>query len=657
MHDHGSTKIALKTEGRVILVGNPNVGKSVIFGKLTGRYVTVSNYPGTTVEVSRGVLSYDQLQLEVIDTPGINSLFPHSEDERVTRDIILEEKPRAIVQVADTKNLLRTLLIAFQLAELDVPLVLNLNMADEALSWGIEIDGKKLSQLLGCEAVETVAVEGRGIAALRQQIPKAQRPHYAVQYSPVIEEALSRMEPYFAACGLPARGCGLMLLSGDEEILSFLERRCGSHSREKVTEIIEELQSQFTSPLSQVIALARDKRAREIWEQVLKASPSKERAWRERLGRWTRQPLTGIPILIVVLWLIYEFVGRFGAKFLVDFIENTIFGEYINPGAVKAINFLIPLNFLKDMLVGPYGLITMGLTYSIAIVLPVVGTFFLAFGFLEDSGYLPRLSILSDKIFRRMGLNGKAALPMVLGLGCDTMATLTTRILETPKERLITTLLLALGVPCSAQLGVVMGMLAGISYKAALIVFGVVLMQVLIVGYLSSKILPGQPSDFIFELPPIRWPKLTNLLVKTAYRVKWFLKEAVPLFLMGTLVLFLMDKIGLLGLVQRAAEPLIVGFLDLPTKATEAFVMGFLRRDYGAAGLFAMTKEGLLTPLQIVVSLIVITLFVPCVANFLVMIKEQGIKKALWIVAFIVPFAFLVGGGVNWVLRWLGVGL
>jgi ferrous iron transport protein B len=262
-----------------------------------------------------------------------------------------------------------------------------------------------------------------------------------------------------------------------------------------------------------------------------------------------------------------------------------------------------------------------------------------------------------NKIFKIMGLNGKAVLPMILGLGCDTMATLTTRILETKKERVLVTLLLALGVPCSAQLGVILGLIAGMSGLATIIWLGTIVAVMLLVGYLAAKALPGEPSDFVLELPPIRVPQLTNILVKTLARVQWYLKEAVPLFILGTFILFIGHKVGALDYVQKLTDPLVVGLLGLPSKAAEAFVIGFLRRDYGAAGLFMLAKNGMLDPIQIVVSLVVITLFVPCIANFFMMVKEQGMKAALYMVAFIFPFAFAVGGALNWVLRTLKVAL
>jgi ferrous iron transport protein B len=374
----------------------------------------------------------------------------------------------------------------------------------------------------------------------------------------------------------------------------------------------------------------------------------------EWLGRAVRQPITGLPILALVLYVMYLFVGVFGAQTLVGILEDQVFGRFVNPAATS-LAALIPVALVREFLVGEYGLVTMGLTYAIAIVLPVVTTFFLVFGFLEDSGYIPRLAIFSDRLFRAMGLNGKAVLPMVLGLGCDTMATMTTRILGTPKERLIAITLLALGVPCSAQLATILGILGGVSLMALLTLFAVVLSQMVLVGFLAARALPGDRSDFILELPPIRMPRFRNLLTKTVLRVRWYLGEAVPLFLVGTALLFGLDRLGALAWIEAAARPIVTGALGLPSDAAHVFVMGFLRRDYGAAGMFMMAQQGQLSGVQAVVALTVMTLFVPCVANLLMIIRERGVRVGFAILATVTLIALGAGSALNGVLRFLHV--
>jgi len=374
----------------------------------------------------------------------------------------------------------------------------------------------------------------------------------------------------------------------------------------------------------------------------------------EWLNRAVRQPVTGLPILAAVLYAMYLAVGVLGAQTLVGVLENWLFGRWLNPAAVALLDYL-PWALVRDFFVGDYGLVTMGLTYAVAIVLPVVTTFFLIFGFLEDSGYIPRLAIFSDRLFRAMGLNGKAVLPMVLGLGCDTMATMTTRILGTPKERLIAIVLLALGVPCSAQLATIMGILGGISFTALLTLFGVVLLQMVAVGFLAARVLPGDRSDFILELPPIRMPKLGNVATKTVLRVRWYLGEAVPLFLIGTALLFVLDRIGGLVWLADVSRPIVSGWLGLPARTAEIFVMGFLRRDYGAAGLFTLAQDGLLSGVQAVVALTVMTLFVPCVANLLMIVRERGVRVATAILAFVTVVAVLTGTLLNHGFGFFGI--
>jgi ferrous iron transport protein B len=661
VHDHGSSDENRYRDSalhKVLLIGNPNVGKSALFGLLTGTYVTVSNYPGTTVEVTYGNAVLNKTKTLVIDTPGVNSLVPMSEDEKVTRDMLLSDRADVIVQVADTKNLRRGLLITLQLAEMGVPFILDLNMDDEARSRGIVINQETLSKILGVEVVKTVAIRRSGIDRLLKGIQQPRPSGIEVRYDDAIEGGIRDIAVLLPEANISRRALALMILAGDESLRGWLHANLQDHVIAEIEKIRQVVQAKFNNSLGYLINQRRMKKADEILAQVLslhEAGKSSTIAF--YVGKWSMHPVFGFPILLAVLFAVYQFVGVLGAGTAVNFLEKTVFGGYLNPWAIKIVEYVLPVPFLQEMIVGDYGLVTMALTYAIAIVLPIVGFFFIAFGLLEDSGYLPRLAVMVNKVFKIMGLNGKAVLPMILGLGCDTMATLTTRILETKKERILVTLLLALGVPCSAQLGVILGLIAGLSAFATFIWLGTLVGVMLLVGYLAAKIIPGEPSDFVLELPPIRVPQIANILVKTAARVQWYLKEAVPLFILGTFILFIGHKLGALAYIQKLTDPIVVNFLGLPSRAAEAFVIGFLRRDYGAAGLFMLAKEGLLDPIQIVVSLTVMTLFVPCIANFFMMVKERGMKTAMYMVAFIFPFAFGVGGVMNWVLRTMKVQL
>ena len=639
---------------KVALVGNTNVGKSVFFGRLTDTYTDVSNYPGTTVEVSRGETEIDGRQVELIDTPGVNSLIPVSEDERITRDLLFFEKPDLVIQVADAKNIQRSLMLTVQLAEAEYPTVIALNMADEAEGKGIDIDETELSKLLGTPVVKTVAPTGEGFDELEEVVFSARVPKLDIEYPEPIRSALEDVSSLLSDLDLPAKASGLMVLSGDEQ---FLERIGEELTEEKLDELVQkraELKAKIAEPVSFQVTRRRKAEIQEIARRV-KAESGDGMLLSEMLSRLTMRPLTGLPIFLIVLYGVYQFVGVIGAQIIVDFLEVEVFGNVINPAVRTFTKSLLDVPFLEEMLVGPYGLVTMGLAWALALVLPVVLTFFLAFSILEDSGYIPRLSVMVDRLFRKIGLNGKAVLPMVLGLGCDTMATVTTRTLETKKERRIATLLLALGVPCSAQLGVILGLFAYASQLGLLIWGGVVAMQLLLVGWLSSKLLSGRSSEFIMEIPPIRLPRPVNVARKTYTRVKWFLGEVLPFFLIGTVVVFLADKTGVLSFLINILKPVVSGLLDLPGEAAVAFILGFVRRDYGTAGLFELARQARLTPLQITVSSVVITLFVPCIANYLMIIKERGLKAAMAIVGFIIPYSIAVGALLNLTLRSLEV--
>ena len=654
-----SSKVVLKwtdvSREKVILIGNPNVGKSVIFNYLTGKYVTVSNYPGTTVEVSTGTLSAHGKKFQVLDTPGVNSLIPMSEDEKVTRDILLKEPKSYLVQVIDTKNIRRGLLISLQLLEMGLPFIVLLNMWDEAKSRGIEIKTQTLSEILDAPILKTVATRKKGLEKIKENLQARPPSSISVNYPDVIERGLSKITSLLPEASISKRSLALMLLSGDESLAEWLHTNLSENDIQQIEKIRQEIQIHLADSIGYLINQARLRRVDELLSKVMGLRGEAPKSISSFLGNLSLHPIWGIPILMFILWATYEFVGVFGAQTSVKFLEETLFGKWVLPPVATLFQRFVPIPFIQEFFIGPYGVITMALTYAIAIVLPIVGCFFLVFGLMEDSGYLPRLAVMTNQIFKKMGLNGKAVLPMVLGLGCDTMATMTTRILETEKDRTIVTLLLALAVPCSAQLGVILGMFASLPALYLFLWIFIVAGILILVGYLASRVIPGEGSDFILEIPPLRIPLISNVIVKTLARIEWYLKEAVPLFILGTLILFALHKTEILTLLERAATPLIVHFLGLPAKVTEAFLIGFLRRDYGAAGLFVLAKGGQLNSHQILVSLVTITLFIPCIAQFFMMIKERGLRKALVISAVIIPVAFGVGGMVNFLLNIFGV--
>ena len=415
------------------------------------------------------------------------------------------------------------------------------------------------------------------------------------------------------------------------------------------------MKAHYAYPIEYEIALRRRDEVERIINRVVKVK-EKEQGIAEKISVLMMHPLTGFPLLFLILYFgLYKFVGVFGAGTVVGYIEETIYDSYLNPLLVKIFSSFIPWRILQDLMVGEYGILTLGLRYAVALILPIVTFFFLVFSVIEDTGYLPRLAMLIDRTFKKIGLSGRAVIPMVLGFGCATMATLVTRTLPTKRERLIATMLLALAVPCSAQLGVILALLGG-HPKAMVLWAGIIMMVFLFIGFLTAKLLPGERPSFYIEIPPLRLPHLGNILTKTYTRVKWYFWEILPLFLLASVLIWLGKLTRLFDfLIFLFTKP--VTMIGLPEEAAQVFLFGFFRRDYGAAGLYDLHKDGLLTGDQLLVACVALTLFLPCVAQLLMNLKERGWKTGVGISLFTLVVAFAVAFMVNLVLNNLGISL
>lgn len=454
--------------------------------------------------------------------------------------------------------------------------------------------------------------------------------------------------------GLSKRAIALLLLQEDSEIKELVGRK-NPKIIEKIGEILKETASRYANPLAYEVAVERQSEVSEIIKKVVKVNKTKI-SLRERLSRLSMNPITGFPILFFVLyWGLYKFVGEFGAGTVVDFLEGTIFEEHFNPFIIKLFNQIVPWSIIQDLFVGEYGLITLGLRYAVALILPIVSFFFIVFAVIEDTGYLPRLAMLLDRTFKKIGLSGRAVIPMVLGLGCATMAIMVTRTLATKREKIIATMLLALAVPCSAQLGVILALLEG--RPLAMLVWATVVGLIfLLIGYLSAQVLPGERPSFYMEVPPLRFPSISNVLTKTYVRVKWYFKEILPLFLIASVFIWAGKITGLFGIaIAILRKP--VELIGLPPEAAQIFLFGFFRRDYGAAGLYDLNKLGLLNGVQLTVACVALTLFLPCIAQFLMNVKERGWKTGLGISALVLVLSFGTAYLLNLILVNLGVAL
>ncbi|MCE5286849.1 MAG: ferrous iron transport protein B [Pelosinus sp.] len=626
---------------KVVLVGSPNVGKSVIFNYLTGSYVTVSNYPGTTVDIARGRGTIYGEIYEVIDTPGLYSLMPLTEEEAVTRKLLEREQADIIIHVIDAKHIRRMLPMTLQLLEAGLPVVLVLNIMDEAERLGMRFDFSLLSALLGIPVIGAAAAKRLGLREIMRAI-KGYRKVKPVElsYQDTIEQFIAySMQRLEGKYGTWSRLFALFFLQGDQLTeVSFRKEKCFSDLAVKR----EEAAKKYDQSLDYVITLARQNKADKVVKEVVRGGQTQQRGFLNYLGRLAREPLAGIPILLFVLYFgLYLCVGKLGAGLMVDYLDNTIFSQFVNPWIKGAVCSAVPWLWLQSLLVGEYGIFTLGFRYAFVIILPITGTFFFVFAFLEDCGYLPRLAMLVDRVFKYFGLNGRAVIPVVLGFGCGSMAVMVTRTLETRRERLIATALLAIAIPCSAQLGLVLAMLSK-NITALMLWGGCVLLAFAVIGTLSTRILPGLPSTFYMEIPPMRVPAVANLFTKAYTRMMWYFLEILPVFIITSMVLWVCDFCGVLTKVTLMVQP-FMEMVGLPAAAANVFLLGFFRRDYGAAGLYDLSSAGLLGEAQLLIAAVMLTLFVPCVAQVAVMYKERG-SMATWVMVLLAIIAAAVAG-------------
>ena len=467
-----------------------------------------------------------------------------------------------------------------------------------------------------------------------------------IGYDDPLETYLSRIEEFLLGeYFISKRSVALLLLQRDEEVLGGVVKKEKERLAD-ILKIISEAENHYSHPLTYIISLRRQKEASRLASSVMSIREGHKISLRERIGSILMNPFMGGPILMAVLYYgLYKFVGSFGAGVLVNFMENNVFGHYINPFMISIVHRFIHIRLLQDLLVGEYGIITLGARYAFAIILPIVATFFFAFAIVEDTGYLPRLAMLVDQLFKRIGLSGRAVIPLVLGFGCSTMATMVTRTLPSKRERIIATLLLSLAIPCSAQMGVILALLTG-NPIGTMIWLGVIILVFLLIGILASKIMPGELPSFYMEIPPLRIPQLSNILRKTLSRLGWYFTEILPLFIIASVLIWIGQISGIFDFFVRLLQH-PVRLLGLPDKAAVAFLFGFFRRDYGAAGLYDLKKAGLLSLNQIVIACITLTLFLPCIAQLLMNIKERGMRMGIAMSAFILFFSFSVGYIVN----------
>ncbi|MCP4676244.1 MAG: ferrous iron transporter B [Deltaproteobacteria bacterium] len=686
IHERGKQACPVR---QMAILGNVCVGKTSLFGSLCSSGEHSVNIPGSTTEVKWGVLSAgsggaprsfrrrcadcglhgsmghrifvntspccDVAKMSathLYDTPGSATLAANSEDEIVARDLMLSGQIDSVLLVADAKNLRRSLALALEVAELGLPMVFDLNMIDESESMGIEVDKVALARELGVPIGQTVATERRGIRRLAELILTPRVSTRQTRFSEAVDTALQRLEDTLQNPVLAARALGILLLAGDRAAETWVSEHLGEQVRREARTIVEEAQSASGTPLKKLMTDAFYAEAERIVERVL-VSSARSPSLLVRFGALAQRPVSGVLIGLVVLILAYYWVGVFGATFVVDNLATHLFDGLLIPFFEKIVE-PIPSAFVRDAIMdSDFGLLPTGLFLALGLVLPVLFCFYLFESILEDSGYLPRLAVLLDRIFRWLGLNGQSLIPLVLGFSCITMAVITTRMLPTRKERIILTLLLILGIPCAPLLAVMFILLGKMPWTAGAVVFGFVAVQILLAGYLSNKLIPGELPDLILELPKMRIPRPQVMLVKTWRRTWQFMREALPIFLVASFAVFLVDRLGGLALLENLARPVVQGLLGLPDQTVQVFIKTAIRRENGATELNLLRDQ--FDNVQLVVTMLVMTFLMPCINATIVIIKERGFKVSLLILTTVSIWAITAGAVVNLVCRGLGI--
>ncbi len=568
---------------KILLMGNPNVGKSVIFSRLTGVYVIASNYPGTTVEFSKGYIRLDGEKVEVIDVPGTYTLQPTTTAEEVAVRMLEEaigKKEAIVINVVDATNLERNLYLTLQLLKRDIPLIIALNLWDEAGHIGISIDVEKLAGILGVPIVPTVAITGEGIRELKEKIPQAQKGNYNYE-------------------------------------------------------------------------------ERQIWQEIGKIINSVQKVkhrhhtFLERLGDITIRPVTGLPFAFLILYLTFWIVRVIGEG-LTNYLLDPVFNNLYLPLITRTLGNLSLPKFIANLFLGrtpealkSFGILTTGLYIPFVVVLPYLFSFYFVLSLLEDIGYLPRLATLLDTFLHYLGLHGYSAIPVILGFGCKVPGILSTRILETKREKIITTALIMMSAPCMPQTAMIVSLISPYGTNYLLFIFGILFSLGLLTSLLLSRILKGETPSLFLEIPPYRLPRFSPLFKKVGIRLNSFLREAVPLIIGGVLLIGILEQLGVIDLFAQSFARPITYLLGLPDRAIGVIITGFLRKDIA----IALLKPLALSPTHLIIASIFLTLYLPCLATFFILLKELGCKDTLKVIAILLASGLFVGGILNLILR------
>lgn len=654
---HRHRRRASHADLTIALAGNPNVGKSSLFNRLTGASVETANYPGKTVTLNFGVTHWNDKQISVVDLPGTYALGAQSEDQWVARQAVLEDPPDAIIAITDATNLERNLYLVLQYLDLGLPMVVAVNLIDEAERAGIRIDTTRLACELNVPVVPTVATRGQGIEKVIETVATIPRDHHIdpPAYDSEIEAAISTLVrtirsnlteiPYT----MTPRSLAIMLLEQDPWLTRLIERTPnGAMVLARTRQLAAEVEVQVDEPISLHIPRARHELARDIARNAQIQTESRE-PLSARMWRWSIQPLTGIPTLIIVLITLFAFL--FWAGGTLSGIFASSWHTFVSPPIQAVVHLILGAGTLGRIALWGFDA---GVEAALEVGIPYVLTFYAALAILEDSGYMNSIAFLVDSLMKQLGLHGRAVIMLLAGAGCNVPAIMGTRVLTTRRERIIASTLIVL-TPCSARTAVIIGgvaMFAG--WQAGGVLLLIALALLIVVGIGLNHIMPGHSDDLVMEMFPFRVPTPRVIARKTWYRFKEYVMMALPIVLVGSFVMGALYETGTIWAFSAPLAPIVQGWLGLPAIAGLTLLFAVLRKELALQFLvtLALVQYGsgasnllsFMTPQQLFVYALVNTIYIPCVATFAVLRQELGTRSALGIATFTIALALIVGG-------------
>lgn len=630
---------------KIALIGLPNTGKTQIFNNLTGEYNIVANYPGTTFEIKKSAIRIDTQDYEIIDTPGLHCLYIHSEEEIAVRDMLFTEQPDIIIQCIDAIQYMQSLRLTVELLELGIPMVIALNDVNEAARIGVWVDSRDLERLLGVPVVESIPIRGLGKEELRKAIHLARKGSFNFAYPQIVEDKIARIVSILPQRLAFKRKIAVLLLIGDSFLEGYLAKNYPCQETDRARQLLAEITRKEKDTIRHLINQKHNTWIEDVSAKIARKQKITFQSFSQYFAHACRHHLMGVVIFLGFISIVYVSVVKLSG--IIDKLLNVYF---VTPvlGFIKALS--LPL-FWNELFIGTHGILTLGIFNALCTVLPILSVFFFVFSIFEDSGYIANFCVLSKRAFEKIGVTGKAITPLVLGFGCKSMATLSTKGLVTYKEKFITIFLIAFAIPCSAQLAISMAILAKAGITALIIAFGTLSLFNISAGIILNSVIKDNSQNYFIEVLPImRIPNVKAVLIKTYYRISTFLKEAVPIFILAAVTLFIFEKTGILKILEQLLTPITVKWMGLPKDIVEVFIVGLARREAAAGLILNMVNSGALSHIQSIVAVVMTTTCFPCFVNVVAISKELGIKTAILISGLIAVSSFLLVGLLHWIL-------